>query len=315
MPTGKAAANAGAVTGIEAERSTVSNVTSPTTSARPSHENHGANARGVTVSGRRYCSPAVGRNSTPNSVPSLAARAARRSAEKSLSTCLSNGTLNGESKRATLTDAYSSTGTAAASAIRPATLQSRRNATTTARPASARSGPIPGRAAGGEGRRSDHGRPHEVRGPPRLPPLDDALEPEQRQRRTPELGLVVHDRSRRQPQQRRGQPDGRGEPTSCPRPPPLRDGDVESAPSRPLQQAGTREARHGEPGELTDHDQAAVRRRRSRRRSAAGRAPVPTRSRGASRRRRRSPRSTPHRPARRGVRETEPAPGRRRSRS
>ena len=105
MPTGKAAANAGAVTGIEAERSTVSNVTSPTTSARPSHENHGANARGVTVSGRRYCRAAVGRNSTPNSVPSLAARAARRSAEKSLSTCLSNGTLNAESKRATLTDA------------------------------------------------------------------------------------------------------------------------------------------------------------------------------------------------------------------
>src|SRR5215207_2893411 len=104
-PTTAATTNAGAVTGSDAARSTVSNVTPPITSARPFHDNHGANTRGVTVSGRRYCTSAVGRNLTPNKVSLLSAIAARRVAEKSFSTWRSNGTENGVPKRRALTSA------------------------------------------------------------------------------------------------------------------------------------------------------------------------------------------------------------------
>src|SRR5215217_5307960 len=104
-PTVAATTNAGAVTGSDAERSTVSNVTPPMTSARPFQDIHGASARGVTVSGRTYCTSAVGRNLTPNNVSWLSAIAARRVAENEFSTWRSNGTENAVPKRRALTSA------------------------------------------------------------------------------------------------------------------------------------------------------------------------------------------------------------------
>ncbi len=104
-PHTQATSHRGATTGNEADRSTVSNVTSPIRSAGAAHENHGSSARGSIVSGRRYCTRAVGTNFKPNNVPPLSASAARRSAENSFRTWRSNGVDNGTPKRTRLTHA------------------------------------------------------------------------------------------------------------------------------------------------------------------------------------------------------------------